>query len=174
MIREIKSIEREIVKIVLYSNVNLENSDTSPAKLLHRLLQLSKVFIRFTSQADKISCPKIYESLLTVFVTILNITKNNDCLNTISLIEFDVELRENFESIGFLAKIETSMVQELTNFFVAIGKIESKPLLNLFVEFFEGTQSPEEFSAMLKFYLSRLLNLIDGILQSPEKSMVSK
>lgn len=174
MIREIKSIEREIVKIVLYSNVNLENSDTSPPKLLHRLLKLSKVFLRFTSQADKISCPKISEGLLTVFVTILNITKNNDCLNTISLIEFDVELRENFENIGFLAKIETLMVQELTNFFVAIGKIESKPLLNLFVKFFESAHSTEEFSAMLKFYLLRLLNLIDGILQSPEKSMVSK
>ena len=64
---EIDVLRREIIKIVLYSNISLTKSEISSKCLVFRISNLAKCL------ADKVSmencCTEIFEQILELFIT---------------------------------------------------------------------------------------------------------
>ena len=166
---EINILNREIIKIVLYSNVSLTNSEISSKSLIARIINLSHCFLTKTITENK--CHEIIEQILELFITVLTITKENNCLNTISRIEFSNE--KELQSIDFFIKTENLMIKELGNFFIASGNIDSGPILKTICSFFKDLDIKSGIYAQ-KIFFKKLINLLENIISNPEITMISK
>lgn len=164
--KELNTIEREIIKIVLYSTISTSRSEISAQVLLQRLFAISRNFL-----TSNISYSDINEKILDILVLILTTTRDNNCENSLAILE--MTNNDQNQGINFILKIENLMIKELSNFLISNGPQDSPQLLLQFTTFLKSLQKTQKVF-LLKTFQKKLIILIENLTTNPEYCMKVK